>query len=96
MLDKRYRKASQIDGIVDLEKIRSGSKSSLERDPSLSLGLTYLTEDLRGMLRNLSARFGTATEASAPGLILAEGVKGQGKSHALLVAYHLFASQSSA
>lgn len=92
MLDKRYRSASTIDSVVDLEKIRSGTKSSLEKDPSLSLSLTYLTEDLRGMLRNLSVRFNTATEASAPGLILAEGVKGQGKSHALLVAYHLFAS----
>ena len=45
------------------------------------------------MLRNLSVRFApNAAEANAPGLVLAEGVKGQGKSHALLVVYHLFAS----
>jgi hypothetical protein len=96
MLSKRYKSASQIDSVVDLEKIRSGSKSSLEKDPGLSLGLTYLTEDLRGMLRNLSVRFNGENETSTPGLILAEGVKGQGKSHALLVTYHLFANQGSA
>ncbi|MGE0473297.1 MAG: hypothetical protein AB7P17_06655 [Nitrospirales bacterium] len=42
----------------------------------------------------LSRRFNSTKdqkEASA-GLVLAEGVKGQGKSHALLVAYHLFAN----
>lgn len=96
MLEKRCKDAGQIDSVVDLEKIRSGNKSSIEKDPGLSLGLTYLTEDLRGMLRNLSIRFSAETEAGAPGLILAEGVKGQGKSHALLIAYHLFASQGSA
>ena len=96
MLENRYKNASQIDSVVDLEKIRSGTKSAIEKDPALTLGLTYLTDDLRGMLRNLSIRFDTDTEANAPGLILAEGVKGQGKSHALLVAYHLFASQGPA
>lgn len=47
------------------------------------------------MLRSLSQRFGQGSVASADspgGLVLAEGVKGQGKSHALLLAYHLFAS----
>ncbi len=44
------------------------------------------------MLRSLSRRFDQESAASAdsPGLVLAEGVKGQGKSHALLLAYHLF------
>jgi hypothetical protein len=96
MLEKRYKTASQIDSVVDFEKIRPGTRASLEKDPGLSLSLTYLTEDLTGMLRNLSLRFNEASETSAPGLILAEGVKGQGKSHALLVAYHLFANQAPA
>ncbi len=97
MLGKRYKSASLIDSVIDLEKIRSGAKSSLEKDPSLCLGLTYLTDDLRSMLRNLSLRFNpSSAEANAPGLVMAEGVKGQGKSHALLVAYHLFANSGPA
>ena len=70
MIENRYKSARQIDSVVDLEKIHSGSKSSLEKDPNLSLGLTYLTEDLRGMLRNLSLRFKVGgDEVNAPGLI---------------------------
>ncbi|MBP1715550.1 MAG: ATPase superfamily-like protein [Deltaproteobacteria bacterium] len=52
--------------------------------------LTYPSEDLRGMLQALSRRFATR-ETEGNGLFLAEAVKGFGKSHALLTAYHLFA-----
>lgn len=44
------------------------------------------------MLKALSRRFSDETEQEGHGLILAEAVKGLGKSHALLTAYHLFAS----
>jgi len=46
------------------------------------------------MLRSLSRRFGRdrSQNGDAPGLVLAEGVKGQGKSHALNLTYHLFAN----
>lgn len=92
MLARRYASASRIDSVIDLEKLRSGAKSCLERDASQFLDLTYLTDDLHAMLRSLSRRFGPERAASvdSPGLVLAEGVKGQGKSHALLLAYHLF------
>jgi hypothetical protein len=94
MLTRRYASASRIDSVIDLEKLRSGVKSCLERDASQFLDLTYLTEDLHSMLRSLSRRFGQggAPSAESPGLVLAEGVKGQGKSHALLLAYHLFSN----
>lgn len=94
MLTRRYTSASRIDSVIDLEKLRSGAKSCLERDASQFLGLTYLTEDLHRMLRSLSQRFGqeNVSSADSPGLALAEGVKGQGKSHALLLAYHLFSN----
>ncbi|MET0585167.1 MAG: hypothetical protein ABW099_09825, partial [Candidatus Binatia bacterium] len=54
--------------------------------------LTYLTEDLQMMLRSLSRRFSPEGSDDVPGLILAEGIKGQGKSHDLLLIYHLFAN----
>jgi hypothetical protein len=93
MLKKRYSSASRIDGVIDAEKVKSGPSNCLERDASQLFNLTYVTEDLQGMLRCLSRRFshnGTAGDSS--GLILAEGVKGQGKSHDMILAYHLFAS----
>lgn len=94
MLNRRYRSASQIDSVIDLEKLRSGPKNCIERDPSQFFGLTYLTEDLHKVLRALSQRFdsGAGGKEGTTGLVLAEGVKGQGKSHALLLTYHLFAN----
>lgn len=94
MLKKRYSSASKIDSFVDLERLRSGPKTCIERDPSQFLNLTYPTEDLHAVLRSLSRRFDQNQHGSgdSPGVILAEGVKGQGKSHDLLVVYHVFAN----
>jgi hypothetical protein len=93
MLKRRYSSASRIDGVVDVEKLKSGPRNCLERDPSQLFELTYVTEDLQAMLRSLSRRFGPNGDGGdAPGLILAEGVKGQGKSHDMILTYHLFAS----
>ncbi len=50
MLTRRYTSARRIDSVIDLEKLRSGAKSCLERDSSQFLDLTYLTEDLHAML----------------------------------------------
>ena len=92
MLKKRYSSASQIDGFVDTEKLRSGSTSCIERNPSQFFALTYLTEDVHNLLRHLNRRFDGNNHGAeeSPGLILAEGMKGQGKSHDLVLTYHLF------
>lgn len=92
MLKRRYRSASRIDSVVDVEKLKSGPRTCLERDPAQFFNLTYLTEDLQVMLRSLSRRFSPEANDDVPGLILAEGIKGQGKSHDLLLIYHLFAN----
>jgi len=57
MLKKRYSTAGRIDSVIDLEKLRSGPKSCLERDAAQFFRLTYLTEDFHAMLRSLSRRF---------------------------------------
>jgi hypothetical protein len=95
MLKKRYRSAKQVDGIIDLERLRSGPPKCLERNPDLFFDLTFLSEDLRGMLGALSRRF-SEDRIEGNGLFLAEAVKGLGKSHALLTAYHLFANPNPA
>jgi hypothetical protein len=92
MLKQRYSSASRIDGVVDVEKLRSGPRNCLERDASQLFDLTYVTEDLQAMLRTLSRRFSSNGDGDSPGLFLAEGVKGQGKSHDMILTYHLFES----
>src|SRR5262249_5498181 len=83
---------SRIDGVVDAEKVKTGPPNCLERDASQLFNLTYVTEDLQAMLRTLSRRFSSNGDGNSPGLILAEGVKGQGKSHDMVLTYHLFTS----
>lgn len=63
----------------------------MERDPEVFFRLTYPSADISAMLRAISRRYGPDDSgASETGLFLAESVKGLGKSHGLLTAYHLF------
>ncbi len=93
MMKKRFASAAQLDGVVDLERLRSGPSDSIERDAARFLDLTYPSEDVKALLRLLSRRFGGA---ASEGTILANAVKGLGKSHALLLAYHLLKSPTEA
>jgi len=93
MMKKRFASAAQLDGVVDLERLRSGPSDSIERDAARFLELTYPSEDVKALLRLLSRRFGGA---ASEGTILANAVKGLGKSHALLLAYHLLKSPAEA
>ncbi len=93
MMKKRFATAAHLDGVVDLERLRFGPPDSIERDPGRFLDLTYASEDVKALLRLLSRRFGGA---ASEGTILANAVKGLGKSHALLLAYHLLKSPAEA
>jgi predicted AAA+ superfamily ATPase len=62
----------------------------LEARPEDFFSLTYPTIDIRRVVERIGARF--AGDESVPGLFLFEGLKGSGKSHLLLLAYHLFAN----
>lgn len=87
MLVKRYSSSQQLDGVIDLERLRSGARGDLERDAAKFFELTYPSEEVHAVLRGLTQRFSTG---NGPGLVLAESVKGLGKSHLLLLGYHLF------
>ena len=89
MLKKRYASAQDLDGVIDLERLRSGSSTSLERNAAGFLDLTWPSSDVHALVRGLSNRF---NGGSQPGTFLAHSAKGLGKSHALLLGYHLFAS----
>ena len=90
-MKKRYRSARQVDSVIDLEKIRSGPEKCMERDPEVFFRLTYPSADISAMLKAISRRYGPNDSGTIEtGLFLAESVKGLGKSHGLLTAYHLF------
>lgn len=93
MLAKRYPSSRHLDGVVDLERLQSGKKTDLERDPSKFFELTYPSDEIRLVIHGLTQRF---SNKEGPGLVLAESVKGLGKSHLLLLGYHLFQSVSAA
>lgn len=77
-----------IEGIIDLANLTN--KRKLEAKPKIFLNLTYPTVDIRRVIQNLNERF--AEKGDTPGLFLFEGLKGCGKSHLLLLIYHLLNS----
>ena len=89
MLKKRYTSAQDLDGVIDLERLRSGSSTSLERDAAGFLDLTWPSTDVHALVRGLSNRFNGGSQS---GTFLAHSAKGLGKSHALLLGYHLFSN----
>ncbi len=93
MLKKRLQIAAHLDGVIDLERLRSGPADSIERDAHRFFELTFPSEDVHALVRALSARFGDNQSA---GTVLAQAVKGLGKSHTLLLVYHLFQSPAEA
>ncbi|HZO98668.1 MAG TPA: AAA family ATPase, partial [Terriglobia bacterium] len=79
-----------IEGIIDLDNALTPRKGKVEADPRRFFALTYPTADIRRVLREFHNRFNTMR--ASPGLYLFEGLKGCGKSHLLLLLYHLFKS----
>lgn len=79
-----------IEGIIDLANLDDPKKRKIEARPDTFFDLTYPTADIRRVLSLLDQRFGA--KADAPGLFIFEGLKGSGKSHLLLLIYHLVSS----
>jgi len=83
-----------VDGIIDLANLTSTRRKALEKDAVRFFALTYPTADIRRVLEELDRRFNTDKQTA--GLFLFEGLKGTGKSHLLLLIYHLFNSRAEA
>ena len=84
-----------IEGIIDLANVNVRRRRlPLEARPSDFFALTYPAADVRRLVERLGARFSGRDDV--PGLFLFEGLKGSGKSHLLLLVYHLFASADAA
>ena len=76
-----------IEGIIDLANLKDESKAKIEAQPEAFFQLTYPTTDVIKVLDQINLRFSSSKRAS--GLFLFEGLKGSGKSHLLLMIYHL-------
>jgi predicted AAA+ superfamily ATPase len=76
-----------IEGIIDLANLSQPKKKVLEKDAKRFFELTYPSADVRRVVSLLHQRFQKGGET--PGLFLFEGLKGSGKSHLLLLVYHL-------
>jgi len=79
-----------IEGIIDLANLKDESKAKIEARPKDFFSLTYPTSDVIKVIEQINSRFSSSKESS--GLFLFEGLKGSGKSHLLLLIYHLFNS----
>ncbi|RLC25377.1 MAG: hypothetical protein DRH21_04075 [Deltaproteobacteria bacterium] len=77
-----------IEGIIDLANLKDESRTKIEARPDDFFQLTYPTSDVKKVLDEINVRFSSSKESS--GLFLFEGLKGSGKSHLLLMIYHLF------
>lgn len=80
--------SGEIEGIIDLANLADSRRRKLEARPEQFFGLTYPTADIRRVIALLDQRF--AGTGVTPGLFLFEGLKGSGKSHLLLLVFHLF------
>ena len=83
-----------VEGIIDLENLRDKAGKRLEARPNDFLDLTYPTSDIKYVLQNLHERF--SEDKPSAGLYLFEGYKGSGKSHLLLLVYHLLKNPAAA
>ncbi len=91
---RRETLAGEIEGIVDLANLTDSRRRKLEAKPDQFFNLTYPTADVRRVVGLLDQRF--AERGVTPGLFLFEGLKGSGKSHLLILIYHLFKSPKEA
>jgi len=83
-----------IEGIIDLANLEDRRKRKLEARPAEFFDLTYPTSDTRRVVETIHRRF--SGDHDAPGLFLLEGLKGSGKSHLLVLVYHLLVNRAAA
>ena len=77
----------RLHGVIDLERVTDSKKKALESRAKEFFDATFLSGELRRLIEGLHLRLESGDAVA--GLFLAEGPKGVGKSHALLVPLHL-------
>lgn len=77
----------RLQGVIDIERVSDSKRRALEARPKDFLESTFVSGEIRKMVDSINVRL-NSTEADT-GLFLAEGPKGVGKSHGLLIPLHL-------
>lgn len=80
----------RLQGVIDIERVSDSKHRALESRPRDFLQSTFASGEIRRLVESVNKRLNSA-EAEA-GLFLAEGPKGVGKSHGLLIPLHLCSS----
>ncbi len=80
----------KLQGVIDIERVADEKHRALESRPRDFLQSTFASGEIRRLIESINKRLNSA-EAET-GLFLAEGPKGVGKSHGLLIPLHLCGS----
>ncbi len=80
----------RLQSVIDLERVTDPRRRALESRPRDFLACTYVSGEIRRLVEGLKKRL-ISPEAET-GLFLAEGPKGVGKSHDLVIPLHLVGS----
>jgi hypothetical protein len=80
----------RLQGVIDLERVADPKKRALESRAGDFLQSTYVSGEIRRLVESINKRLNTADAET--GVFLAEGPKGVGKSHGLLIPWHLINS----
>jgi hypothetical protein len=84
--------SGRLHGVIDLERVADPKKRALESRARDFLQSTYVSGEIRHLVESINKRLNTADAET--GVFLAEGQKGVGKSHGLLIPLHLVSSSA--
>lgn len=91
LLDPRAEVLSgKLQGVIDIERVTDPKKRALEARVRDFLRATFVSGEIRNLVDGINKRL-NSSEAET-GLFIAEGPKGVGKSHGLLIPLHLATS----
>jgi hypothetical protein len=82
--------AGRLQGVIDLERVADTKRRALESRPREFLQSTFASGEIRRLVEAINKRLNS--DDAETGLFLAEGPKGVGKSHGLLIPLHLTGS----
>ena len=79
--------SGRLQGVIDIERVSDPKHRALESRAKDFLNSTFVSGEIRKLVEAINHRLNS--DDAVPGLFLAEGHKGVGKSHGLLIPLHL-------
>src|SRR5438552_1100577 len=80
----------RLQGVIDIERVADPKRRALESRARDFLQSTFVSGEIRRLVETIDKRLNSADAET--GVFLAEGPKGVGKSHGLLIPLHLSSS----